>query len=234
MRVGGAVTGCRIGAAFRVEGRRTAFSRAPRPSSIAWMTWSAPDQDAVPADLRRQMAIAEMPGEPAEHGRGAGPHLDQRLQIGAHEDDSRRRAAEARRHPPAAPAAAGRADSLRLTRCETRRAPAIALLIGQGEGFRGPSAAGQLPGLRHMADRAASSEQEIALRHGQDLRRGAGEQHAIGAHLIGLGIDGSILGVASLWIMLALEMPAAGIGDRHQRAGEAEAIPRDRARPRRR
>ena len=37
------------------------------------------DQDAVAVDLRRQMAIAEMPGEPREGGRVAAAHLDQVL-----------------------------------------------------------------------------------------------------------------------------------------------------------
>ena len=37
------------------------------------------DQDAVALDLRRQVAVAEMPGEPRERRRVAAAHLDQVL-----------------------------------------------------------------------------------------------------------------------------------------------------------
>ncbi len=51
------------------------------------------------------------------------------------------------------------------------------------------------------------SEQEIALRHRQHRRRLAGQQFAVGAHLVGLRIDLDMRRQASLWTIDALEMP---------------------------
>src|SRR5215813_1602605 len=77
-----------IGAAFGIERRADlahlraqAFQHVDDDMIVA-------DQDAALVDLRRQVAVAEMPGETREGGGAAAAHFDQVLLGGAHLDEA--------------------------------------------------------------------------------------------------------------------------------------------------
>src|SRR5215831_8148763 len=77
-----------VGAAFGIERRADlahlraqAFQHVDDDMIVA-------DQDAALVDLRRQVAVAEMPGETREGGGAAAAHFDQVLLGGAHLDEA--------------------------------------------------------------------------------------------------------------------------------------------------
>jgi hypothetical protein len=68
-----------IGAAFGIEWRFDLDHAGPQPFHHRLDDVIAPDTQALRHDLRRQMAVAEMPGDPDQVVRVGTPYLDKRL-----------------------------------------------------------------------------------------------------------------------------------------------------------
>ena len=68
------------------------------------------------------------------------------------------------------------------------------------------------------------SEQEVALRHGQHVGGLAGQQLAVGADLVGLGVDLDRRASRALWIIAALPMPPRVFSHRAELALQAELL----------
>jgi len=73
------VTGARIGAAFGIERRLDLDHPRAQPLDHRLDDVIAPDPQAPGNDLRRQMAVAEVPGDPNQVVRIGASDLDQRL-----------------------------------------------------------------------------------------------------------------------------------------------------------
>ena len=90
MRVGFRRMGvtARIGAALGIERRLDLDDARAQPLHHRLDNVIAPDPQTVAHDLRRQMAVAEMPGEPREGGCVASANLDQVLVGRLHLDEA--------------------------------------------------------------------------------------------------------------------------------------------------
>src|SRR5579872_224049 len=69
----------RVGAALRRERRLDAADRGVEALEHCRYHVVVTDQEPVLLDLGREMAVAEMPGEPHQQRRTGGPHFEQRL-----------------------------------------------------------------------------------------------------------------------------------------------------------
>src|SRR5260221_12815243 len=79
VRGSGGVIVLAIGAALGIEGVLDATDAGAQPLQHVDDDMIVADQDDVVGDLGRQMAVAEMPGEPRQPPRAVGPPPDQRL-----------------------------------------------------------------------------------------------------------------------------------------------------------
>src|ERR1700694_1552986 len=75
----GTLAAAGIGAAFGIEWRFDLDHAGPQPFHHRLDDVIAPDTQALRHDLRRQMAVAEMPGDPNQVVRVGTPYLDKRL-----------------------------------------------------------------------------------------------------------------------------------------------------------
>ena len=73
------VTAAGIGAAFGIERRLDLDHAGAEPLHHRLDDVIAPDPQALGHDLRRQMAVAEMPGDPDQMQRIGAPDLDQQI-----------------------------------------------------------------------------------------------------------------------------------------------------------
>ena len=79
MVVRGIMTGAGIGADLRVERRVAPGDPTAKPLDHRGDDMVGPDAQPVLQRLQRQMAVADMPGDAQQVGRGLGGDLDQRL-----------------------------------------------------------------------------------------------------------------------------------------------------------
>jgi len=79
VRMRGVVIVLAIGAALGIERLLDAADAGAQPLQHVDDDVIVADQDDVVGDFRRQVAVAEMPGEPRQPRGAVGPHLDQRL-----------------------------------------------------------------------------------------------------------------------------------------------------------
>jgi hypothetical protein len=187
----------RVGAAFRIEWRFDARNLRAQFHHQLFQHMIPADTNAISEDLRRHVAIAEMPCNTRKVMRVARRDLRDRLAGRDHAHD----AAVFELQPIAIVQHRGFGkieQKNRILRAAHGDAAAVPAIMWQFDAVGFPCVvpmAGRqdFGGADHDSTRycfaAYTSKKEIALRHRQHRRRLAGQQLAVGADLVGLGID---------------------------------------------
>ena len=178
-----------IGAAFRLEWFSGFVDGCSELAQHVGDDVVRPDQQSFSLDLERDVAIANVPSQAGVMGSVTAADREELLGQGANLDD--RVIVEQEAITIMEP---DRFRQVEQKGCSViadhGEPPATSCFVIEGHGVeRRPRPAA----LRHGADRPHQSE-KIALGHRQDLGRLTGQEHAIGAHLIGFRVDLDVRG----------------------------------------